>query len=495
MADVALAMPRPVPDYNEAVVKKFVIAAVFWAIVAFLVGVYLATELAWPQFNLGLSFINFGRLRPVHTSAGIFAFGGSMLFGTSFYVVQRTCRTRLFGGEALANFVFWGYQFFIVMAALSYVMGYSKSQEYAEPQWHIDLWLTIVWIAYAVIFIGTLMKREEPHIYVANWFYLAFILTVAVLHIGNNLVVPISVFSSQGYSMASGVQNAMIQWWYGHNAVGFFLTAGFLGMMYYFIPKAANRPVYSYRLSVVHFWSLVFLYIWAGPHHLHWTALPDWTQTLGMAFSIMLWMPSWGGMINGLMTLSGAWDKLRTDPGLRFSVTAVGFYGMATFEGPVMSVRDVNALSHYTDWGIGHVHSGVLGWVAFISFGALYYLVPVLWKRSALYSTRLASWHYWIATLGIVFYITSMWVAGIMQGLMWRAYDQFGFLQYSFAESVVAVHPYYVIRLLGGLMFLGGALIMVYNLIQTVRSRTTEQPVMRLAPLAGLDPTLAVAGE
>ena len=447
-------MPRLAPDYNEAVVKKFIIAAMFWAIVAFLVGVYIATELAWPQFNLGLSFLNFGRLRPVHTSAAIFAFGGSALFGTSFHVVQRTCRTRLFGGEALANFVFWGYQFFIVMAALSYVMGYSQSQEYAEPEWHIDLWLTVVWVVYAVIFIGTLMKREEPHIYVANWFYLAFILTIAVLHIGNNLAVPISVFSAKSYSVASGVQNAMIQWWYGHNAVGFFLTAGFLGMMYYFIPKAANRPVYSYRLSVVHFWSLVFMYIWAGPHHLHYTALPDWTQTLGMAFSIMLWMPSWGGMINGLMTLSGAWDKLRTDPGLRFSVTAVGFYGMSTFEGPVMSIRDVNALSHYTDWTIGHVHSGALGWVAFISFGAIYYLVPVLWQRSGLYSLRLASWHYWIATLGIVFYITSMWVAGIMQGLMWRAYDQFGFLQYSFAESVIAVHPYYVIRMLGGLMFL-----------------------------------------
>ena len=344
MADIALPMPRLAPDYNEAVVKKFIIAAMFWAIVAFLLGVYIATELAWPQFNLGLSFLNFGRLRPVHTSAAIFAFGGSALLGTSFHVVQRTCRTRLFGGEALANFVFWGYQFFIVMAALSYVMGYSQSQEYAEPEWHIDLWLTVVWVVYAVIFIGTLMQREEPHIYVANWFYLAFILTIAVLHIGNNLAVPISVFSAKSYSVASGVQNAMIQWWYGHNAVGFFLTAGFLGMMYYFIPKAANRPVYSYRLSVVHFWSLIFMYIWAGPHHLHYTSLPGWTQTLGMAFSIMLWMPSWGGMINGLMTLSGAWDKLRTDPGLRFSVTAVGFYGMSTFEGPVMSIRDVNAL-------------------------------------------------------------------------------------------------------------------------------------------------------
>ncbi|MGP0001798.1 MAG: cytochrome-c oxidase, cbb3-type subunit I [Acetobacteraceae bacterium] len=491
MTAVAISSER----YNEDIVRAFVIATIFWGIAAFSVGVFIAFQLTYPVLNLGLDWTTFGRLRPLHTSAAIFAVGGNALLGTSFHVVQRTCRTPLWGGRATAWFVFWGYQLFIVMAALGYLEGVTKSREYAEPEWFNDIWLTIVWVTYLAVFLGTVIKRREPHIYVANWFYLAFIITIAVLHVVNNMTVPVSVFGAKSYSVFSGVQDALIQWWYGHNAVGFFLTAGFLGMMYYFIPKAANRPVYSYRLSVVHFWSLVFLYIWAGPHHLHWTALPDWTQTLGMAFSIMLWMPSWGGMINGLMTLSGAWDKLRTDPGLRFSVTAVGFYGMATFEGPVMSVRDVNALSHYTDWGIGHVHSGVLGWVAFISFGALYYLVPVLWKRSALYSTRLASWHYWIATLGIVFYITSMWVAGIMQGLMWRAYDQFGFLQYSFAESVVAVHPYYVIRLLGGLMFLGGALIMVYNLIQTVRSRTTEQPVMRLAPLAGLDPTLAVAGE
>ena len=463
--------------YNERVVKNAVIASMFWAIVAFTVGVYLALELSWPAFNLGYSFTNFGRLRPVHTSAAIFAFGGTALIGTSFYVVQRTCRARLFGGDALASFVFWGYQFFIVMAALSYVMGFSQSREYAEPEWYLDLWLTVVWVAYLIVFLGTILKREEPHIYVANWFYLAFIVTVAMLHIGNNLAVPVSLFGTKSYSAFSGAQDALIQWWYGHNAVGFFLTAGFLGMMYYFIPKAANRPVYSYRLSIVHFWSLIFLYIWAGPHHLHWTALPDWAQTLGMACSIMLWMPSWGGMINGLMTLSGAWDKLRTDPGLRFSVTAVGFYGMSTFEGPVMSVRDVNALAHYTDWVVGHVHSGALGWVAFISFGAIYYLVPALWKRTGLFSNKLAAWHYWVATLGIVFYITSMWVAGIMQGLMWRAYDQFGFLQYSFVESVVAVHPYYVIRMAGGLLFLTGGLIMVYNLIRTVYSPTTAPAI------------------
>ncbi len=466
----------PAVTYNEDVVRKFLIAAVFWGIVAFLVGVVIAAQLAWPVANLGLPFTNFGRLRPVHTSAAIFAFGGSALFSTSFYIVQRTCKARLFGGEALANFIFWSYQFFIVMAALSYVMGFSQGQEYAEPEWHLDLFLTLVWVLYAVVFLGTVFMREEPHIYVANWFFMAFILTIAVLHLVNNAAMPVSFFTAKSYNVASGVQNAMIQWWYGHNAVGFFLTAGFLGMMYYFIPKQANRPVYSYRISIVHFWSLVFMYIWAGPHHLHWTALPDWAQTLGMAFSIMLWMPSWGGMINGIMTLSGAWDRLRTDPGLRFSVTAVGFYGMSTFEGPVMSIRAVNALSHYTDWTIGHVHSGALGWVAFISFGAIYYLVPVLWKREGLYSHKLAAWHYWIATLGIVFYISALWVAGIMQGLMWRAYDSYGFLQYSFAESVNAMHPYYVIRFLGGVLFLTGALIMVYNLIQTVRSPATARP-------------------
>jgi cytochrome c oxidase cbb3-type subunit 1 len=461
--------------YNEVVVKKFLIASMFWGIVAFLVGVTIAAELCWPNLSFGVSFLNFGRLRPVHTSAAIFAFGGNALFATSLYVVQRTCRARLFGGDALANFLFYGYNFFIVMAALSYVLGFSRGQEYSEPEWHLELLLVVVWVCYAIVFIGTVLLREEPHIYVANWFYMAFILTVAVLVLGNNAALPVSFYGAKSYSAYSGVQNAMIQWWYGHNAVGFFLTAAFLGMMYYFIPKQANRPVYSYRLSVVHFWSLIFMYMWAGPHHLHWTSLPDWTQTLGMAFSVMLWMPSWGGMINGLMTLSGAWDKLRTDPALRFSVTAVGFYGMSTFEGPVMSVRDVNALAHYTDWVIGHVHSGALGWVAFISFGAIYYMVPALWQRSRVYSSKLIAWHYWIATLGIVLYITSMWVAGIMQGLMWRAYDQFGFLQYSFIESVAAVHPYYVIRLLGGVLFLLGALIMVYNLIMTVRSPSTER--------------------
>jgi cytochrome c oxidase cbb3-type subunit 1 len=462
--------------YVEDVTRAFVISICFWGVVAFAAGVYIALQLAFPMLNLGLEWTTFGRLRPVHTSAAIFAFGGNAMLATSIYIVQRTCKARLFGGAPVAWFIFWGYQFFIVMAALSYVLGYSQSKEYAEPEWYLDLFLTILWVTYLVAFAGTLVKRREPHIYVANWFYLAFIVTVAMLHLGNNLAVPVSLTGAKSYSLFSGVQDAMTQWWYGHNAVGFFLTAGFLGMMYYFIPKAAGRPVYSYRLSIIHFWALVFLYIWAGPHHLHYTALPDWAQTLGMVFSVMLWMPSWGGMINGLMTLSGAWDKLRTDASLRFTVTAVGFYGMSTFEGPMMSVKQVNALSHYTDWTIGHVHSGALGWNAFITFGALYFLVPILWRRKALWSMALVSWHFWIATLGIVLYITAMWVSGIMQGLMWRAYDTLGFLQYSFIETVEAMKPFYLIRALGGVLFLSGALIMVYNLWRTATSEEAAAP-------------------
>jgi cytochrome c oxidase cbb3-type subunit I len=466
---IAIADSRAAETYNEEVVRKFTIATVFWGVVAFAAGVFIALQLAFPELNLGLPWTTFGRLRPVHTSAAIFAFGGNALLATSLFVVQRTCRAPLFGGPALADFVFWGYQLFIVLAASGYVLGISEGREYAEPEWYVDLWLTLVWVAYLAIFLGTIVKRREPHIYVANWFYLAFIVTVAVLHIGNNLSLPVSVFGAKSYSLFAGVQDAMLQWWYGHNAVGFFLTAGFLGIMYYFVPKRAERPVYSYRLSIIHFWALIFLYIWAGPHHLHYTALPDWAQTLGMTFSIMLWMPSWGGMINGVMTLSGAWDRLRTDPVLRFLVTSVGFYGMSTFEGPVMSIKAVNSLSHYTDWTIGHVHSGALGWVAFVSFGAVYHLVPVLWRRARLYSDRLVEVHFWTATIGIVLYITAMWISGIMQGLMWRAYDELGFLQYAFIESVEAMHPYYVIRAAGGLLFLIGSLVMVYNLWRTIR--------------------------
>jgi len=463
--------------YLDGVVKAGMIATMFWGVAGFLVGVLVASQLAWPALNLDLPWTTFGRLRPLHTSAVIFAFGGNALIATSFYVVQRTCKARLALGN-LAWFVFWGYQFFIVIAATGYLLGVTEGREYAEPEWYADLWLTIVWVAYFLVFFGTILKRKEPHIYVANWFYLSFIVTIALLHIVNNLTVPVSFLGVKSYSAFSGVQDALTQWWYGHNAVGFFLTAGFLGMMYYFVPKRANRPVYSYRLSIVHFWSLIFLYIWAGPHHLHYTALPDWAQTLGMVFSIMLWMPSWGGMINGLMTLSGAWDKLRTDPVLRMMVIAVAFYGMSTFEGPMMSIKAVNSLSHYTDWTIGHVHSGALGWVGMISLAAVYHLVPKLWNRPGLYSDRLVNWHFWLATLGIVLYASAMWVSGIMQGLMWREYDEQGFLVYSFVETVARMYPFYIIRMLGGLLFLIGALVMVYNLIRTVQgARRVEEPM------------------
>ncbi len=483
-ATAAPAGARGPVAYNDGVVRNFMIAAIFWGVVGFLAGVVIALQLAFPVLNLDLEWTTFGRLRPVHTSAVIFAFGGSALIGASLYIVQRTCRTPLFGGEFLGGFVFWGYQIFIVLAALGYVLGVTQSKEYAEPEWYVDLWLTIVWVVYLVVFTGTLMKRKEPHIYVANWFLLSFIVTVAMLHIVNNLTIPVSLTGAKSYIVWSGVQDAMTQWWYAHNAVGFFLTAGFLGMMYYYIPKQAERPVYSYRLSIVHFWTLIFMYIWAGPHHLHYTALPDWAQTLGMTFSVMLWMPSWGGMINGIMTLSGAWDKLRTDPVLRFMVTSVAFYGMSTFEGPMMSVKAVNSLSHYTDWTIGHVHSGALGWVAFVTFGCFYFMVPKLWNRERLYSMQLVTWHFWIGTLGIVLYITAMWISGIMQGLMWRAYDSLGFLQYSFIETVEAMHPYYVIRAIGGVMFLIGSLIMVYNLWKTAKGELRTEPAYAEAPHA-----------
>ncbi|WP_156176853.1 cytochrome-c oxidase, cbb3-type subunit I [Kiloniella spongiae] len=476
-------------EYDLKVIKAGVIASVFWGIVGFLAGDTIAFQLAYPDLNFDTSFINFGRLRPLHTSAVIFAFGGNVLLATSFYVVQRTCKARL-PGVFSSWFVFWGYQLFIVIAATGYLMGATQGKEYAEPEWYTDIWLTIVWVVYLLVFLGTLWKRREPHIYVANWFYLAFIVTVAMLHIVNNLTVPVSWTSSKSYILFAGVQDALTQWWYGHNAVGFFLTAGFLAIMYYFVPKRANRPVYSYRLSIVHFWSLIFMYIWAGPHHLHYTALPDWAQTLGMTFSIMLWMPSWGGMINGLMTLSGAWDKLRTDPVLRMLVVSIAFYGMSTFEGPVMSIKAVNSLSHYTDWTVGHVHSGALGWVAYVSFGALYCLVPWLWNRTQLYSLKLVSYHFWISTFGILLYITSMWVSGILQGLMWRAYDDLGFLEYSFVETVEAMNPFYWIRAIGGAFFVIGSLIMAYNLWRTARGDVRTES-RSLAPEAVPSPIAA----
>ena len=457
------------PNYNYGPVKFSTVAAMVWGVAGFLVGLIIALQLAYPALNFDLPWISFGRLRPLHTSAVIFAFGGNVLLATSFYVVQRTCRARL-AGDLAPWFVVLGYNFFIVIAGTGYLLGITQGKEYAEPEWYSDLWLTVVWVTYFLVFLATVMKRAEPHIYVANWFYLAFIVTIAVLHLGNNPAIPVSIYSSKSYIVWSGLQDAMVQWWYGHIAVGFFLTAGFLAIMYYFIPKRAERPIYSYRLSIVHFWALIFLYIWAGPHHLHYTALPDWAQTLGMVFSVILWMPSWGGMINGLMTLSGAWDKLRTDPVLRMMVVSVAFYGMSTFEGPLMSIKAVNSLSHYNDWIIGHVHSGALGWVGFVSFGAIYCLVPWLWNRKGLWSLKLVNWHFWVATIGIVFYITSMWVAGIMQGLMWRAYTKLGFLEYSFVETVEALHPMYLIRALGGGMFLLGALFMAYNIYMTITS-------------------------
>lgn len=453
--------------YFDEVVRYGVIATAFWGVVGFLVGVYIAFQLPFPALNLGLEYTTFGRLRPLHTSAVIFVFGGNALIATSLYIVQRTSAARLWGGN-LAWFVFWGYQLFIVLAATGYVLGGTQSKEYAEPEWYVDIWLTLVWVAYLAVFLGTTIKRKEPHIYVANWFFLSFIVTIAMLHIVNNLSIPVSIFGSKSVQVFASVQDALVQWWYGHNAVGFFLTAWFLGMMYYFITKQAERPVYSYKLSIIHFWAIIFHYIWAGPHHLHYTALPDWAQTLGMVFSIILWMPSWGGMINGLMTLQGAWDKLRTDPVLRMMATAVGFYGMATFEGPMMSIKAVNSLSHYTDWTIGHVHSGALGWNGMITFGALYFLFPRLWNKESLYSIRAVSWHFWLATVGIVLYASSMWVTGIMEGLMWREVDEQGFLVNAFADTVSAKFPMYVVRGLGGVMYLVGAIIMCWNLWMTV---------------------------
>ena len=472
--------------YADGVIRAGVIATIVWAIAGLAAGALIAAQLTWPTvfYFPDAPWLNFGRLRPLHTSAVIFAFCGNALICTSFYVVQRTSRARLAGG-VWPWFVFWGYQLFIVLAATGYLAGVTQSREYAEPEWYVDIWLTIVWVAYLLVFLGTLWKRREPHIYVANWFFLSFIVTVAILHLVNNAALPVGLLESKSYSAFAGVQDAMVQWWYGHNAVGFLLTAGFLAIMYYFVPKRVGRPVYAYRLSIVHFWSLIFIYIWAGPHHLHYTALPQWVQTLGMTFSIMLWMPSWGGMINGLMTLSGAWDKLRTDPVVRMMVVAIAFYGMATFEGPLMSIREVNALSHYTDWTIGHVHSGALGWNGFISFAALYCMVPWLWKKERLYSDALVEWHFWIATSGIVLYITSMWISGIMEGLMWREYTPQGYLANAFVETVAAKHVENIIRTIGGLMFLGGALIMAYNLWRTIRmpQAASAQADATLAPL------------
>lgn len=468
-------------DYNYTIVRQFALTTVLWGIVGMSVGVLIAAQLIWPHLNFDTPWFTYSRLRPLHTNAVIFAFGTSALFATSYYVVQRTCQTQLFAPK-LAAFTFWGWQAIILSAAITLPMGYTSGKEYAELEWPIDIAITIVWVSYAIVFFGTIIKRTTSHIYVANWFFGAFIITVAVLHIVNSMAVPVSLFKS--YSMYSGAVDAMVQWWYGHNAVGFLLTAGFLGMMYYFVPKQAGRPVYSYRLSIVHFWALIALYIWAGPHHLHYTALPDWTQSLGMVMSLILFAPSWGGMINGIMTLSGAWHKLRTDPVLRFLVVSLSFYGMSTFEGPMMAIKTVNALSHYTDWTVGHVHSGALGWVAMVSIGSLYHLIPVLFGHGRMYSIKLVNVHFWLATIGTVLYIVSMWISGVMQGLMWRAVNADGTLTYSFVESLEASYPFYFVRFLGGCFFLTGMLIMAYNVIRTVKASKDSLPALAEAKAA-----------
>jgi cytochrome c oxidase cbb3-type subunit I len=464
--------------YNDHIVRQFTVMTVVWGIIGMAVGVIIAAQLIWPALNFGVPWLAYGRLRPLHTNAVIFAFGGCALMGTSFYVVQRTCHVRLFC-DKLASFVFWGWQAVIVLAVISLPMGWTTAKEYAELEWPIDILIAVVWVAYAVVYFGTLAKRRVSHIYVANWFYGAFILTTAVLHIVNSAEVPLTLTKS--YSAYAGTADAMVEWWYGHNAVGFFLTAGFLGMMYYFVPKQVGRPIYSYRLSIVHFWALISVYMWAGPHHLQYSTLPDWAQTLGMVFSLILLAPSWGGMINGIMTLSGAWDKLRTDPIIKFLVVSLSFYGMSTFEGPMMSIKTVNALSHFTDWGIGHVHSGALGWVAMMTIGSTYVLIPRLYGIKNMWSTRLIDWHFWTTTIGVVLYVTAMWVAGLTQGLMWRATNPDGTLTYTFVEALKATYPYYEVRLVGGLIVWSGMFLLAYNFYKTAQQH-------RGAPVAAAIP-------
>ncbi len=468
----------PNEQYNYDIVKKFAIMAIFWGFAGMTAGTYIASELAWPFLNFDIAQITFGRLRPLHTSGVIFGFGGNALFATSYYIVQRTCQTRLWG-TGFANFTFWGWNLAITLAGIGYMMGITGGREYAEPEWYVDLIILVVWVVYFLVYVMTLLRRNQPHIYVANWFFVSFILAVALLHIFNNLAVPVSFFGTKSYSLFSGAQDAMVQWWYGHNAVGFFLTAAFLGMMYYFVPKQAGRPVYSYRLSIIHFWALSFMYMWVGTHHLHWTAIPDWTSSLAAAFSIMLLMPSWGGMINGIMTLSGAWDKLRSDPIMMFLITSLSFYGMSTFEGPMMALKSVNALSHYTDWTVGHVHSGALGWVAMVTFGSFYHMIPRIWNTT-IYSVKMIYIHFFLMTIGILLYITALWVSGIGQGLMLRAFDEYGNLAYSFIETVAFMHGPLVARAIAGMFIVTGMLFMIYNVWMTI-AHAKRNPVEKLA--------------
>ncbi len=470
----------PTPDskrlerYFDDPTKAGIVFSMIWAVIAMFVGVWVAALLAWPDLTFDAAWASFGRLRPVHTSGVIFGFGGNALIATSFHVLQRTSRARL-PDQLSPWFVLIGYNLFCLVAASGYLIGVTQSKEYAEPEWYADIWLVIVWVVYFLIYIRTLARRQEPHIYVANWYYMAFILVVAVLHIVNNLAVPVSFGHAKSYSLFSGVQDAMTQWWYGHNAVAFFLTAGFLGMMYYYLPKRAGRPIFSYRLSIISFWGITFMYMWAGSHHLHYTALPQWVQTLGMTFSLVLLVPSWASAGNALATLNGAWHKVRDDATLRFMMVAAVFYGLATFEGSFMAIRAVNSLSHYTDWTVGHVHAGALGWVAMITFGSIYALVPWMWKREAMYSSKLVEVHFWLALSGTIIYVFAMWNSGIIQGLMWRTYNESGTLAYSFIDSVSAMHPYYIARAFGGLLFLLGAAVGLYNVLMTIRASRIEQ--------------------
>jgi cytochrome c oxidase cbb3-type subunit 1 len=472
---------EPVEDrsvsYYDDPTKVGILLALFWAVVAMGMGVWVASQLAWPDLRFDAAWSSFGRIRPVHTSGVIFGFGGNALIATSYHIMQRTSRARM-PDQVSPWFVLLGFNLFCVVAASGYLIGITQSKEYAEPEWYADLWLVIVWVVYFVLYIRTLARRNEPHIYVANWYYLSFILVVAILHIVNNLAVPASFSGAKSYSAFSGVQDAMVQWWYGHNAVAFFLTTGFLGMLYYFLPKRAGRPIYSYRLSILSFWGIVFFYIWVGSHHLHYTALPQWVQTLGVTFSVMLLVPSWASAGNALMTLNGAWHKVRDDATLRFMMVAAVFYGLSTFEGSFMAIRPVNALSHYTDWTVGHVHSGAMGWVAMITFGSIYALTPVLWRRETMYSWKAVEWHFWLALSGTVIYVFAMWNSGITQGLMWRTYTESGTLRFSFVDTLIAMHPYYIARAFGGLLFFTGACICFWNVVMTIRRVPHHTPAI-----------------
>ena len=476
-----LNLPEPGTErlaaYYDDPTRAGILLALIWAVIGMAMGVWVAALLAWPDLRFDAAWSSFGRLRPVHTSGVIFGFGGNALIATSFHIVQRTSRARL-PGQIAPWFVLLGFNLFCIVAASGYLMGVTQSKEYAEPEWYADIWLVVVWVSYFSLYIRTLARRNEPHIYVANWYYLAFILVMAILHIFNAMAMPVSFGGARSYSAFAGVQDAMMQWWYGHNAVAFFLTAGFLGMLYYFLPKRAERPIYSYRLSILSFWGITFFYIWVGSHHLLNTALPLWVQTLGVTFSVMLLVPSWASAGNALMTLNGAWHKVRDDATLRFMMVAAVFYGLSTFEGSFMAIRSVNSLSHYTDWTIGHVHSGAMGWVALISFGSIYALTPVLWRREAMYSAKGVEWHFWLALMGTVIYVFAMWNGGLTQGLMWRTYDDGGILRYSFLDSVIAMHGYYIARTFGGLLFLIGAAIGLWNVVMTIRRVPVHVPAL-----------------